>query len=162
MTDALSSLSALVEDLTHANTRIGRDELFLGIAHLLRTRSTCLRGKVGAVLVLDKRVIGTGYNGAPAGMPNCFEVGCNVRANDHGPGCIRAIHAEANVISYAARFGVRAEGSSLYCTHGPCLKCAQLLLSAGVRELFYQIPYRLPDGLELLDEGHVLIHQIGV
>jgi dCMP deaminase len=156
----LDQITSIVEDLENANTRIGRDELFMGMAHLFRTRSTCVRGKVGAVLVMDKRVIATGYNGAPPGMPHCWELGCDVPANNHQAGCQRATHAEANVVAFAARHGTACQGSTLYCTHGPCRKCAQLVLSAGISELVYQIPYRLPEGLELLDAGLVTVRRL--
>lgn len=130
--------------------RISRSELFMEVAHLLRQRSTCSRGKVGAVLTRDNRIIATGYNGAAPGEPHCLDLGCDVHENMHEAGCQRTVHAEANVIAYAARHGQSCEGATLYCTHGACLKCAQLILSAGIANVVYGTPYRLPEGLELL------------
>lgn len=136
-----------------------REELYLAIAQLLRTQSTCRRGKVGAVLVRDRRIIATGYNGSPPGMPHCIELGCDVDANDHVGGCRRAIHAEANVLAFAARHAGGAGGSTLYSTHGPCLKCAQLIISAGIESVVFQTPYRLSEGVELLDRASIPTRQ---
>jgi len=144
-----------VEQLCRRYT--SREELYLSIAQLLRTQSTCTRGAVGAILVSDRRIIATGYNGSPPGMPHCLDVGCDI-----GPdgGCQRSIHAEANVLASAARHGVSVVGSTLYSTHGPCLKCAQLIMSAGVEAVVFQIPYRLPDGVELLDRANIPTRQV--
>lgn len=139
------------------------------VARVFAKRSTCLRGRVGAVLVADGRIIATGYNGAPPGLPQCDEVGCDslVLWKWEGPtttarlpeqvelGCQRAVHAEANVIAFAARYGIRTGGATLYCTHGPCLKCAQLIVSAGIKHVVYETPYRLHEGLILLEDAHV-------
>lgn len=132
-----------------------RQQIYMEICHVLRKRSTCKRGKVGAILVLDKRIVATGYNGSPPGAPHCIDLGCDVPANDHEVGCQRTIHAEANVIAFAARHGTACEGSTLYCTHGPCLKCAQLIACAGIIRVVYEVPYRLPEGLELLDSLNI-------
>jgi len=133
-----------------------REETYLEICGVLRKRSTCLRGKVGAILVKDRRIISTGYNGSPPGAPHCDDLGCSVPENEHEAGCLRTIHAEANVIAYAARHNGGAEGSALYCTHSPCLKCAQLLVSAGVVEVHYKTLYRIPDGVDLLQSLGIL------
>jgi dCMP deaminase len=130
-----------------------RDEMFMEVAYVLRKRSSCLRGKVGVVVVGEDRILASGYNGAPPGAPHCFEVGCLVDENLHVLGCQRAIHAEANAIAWAARHGARLMGATMYCTHGPCLKCAQLIIAAGIERLVYGVPYRLPEGLELLAGG---------
>jgi dCMP deaminase len=135
--------------------RPSRDQTYMEICHVLRKRSTCLRGKVGAILVRDRRIVATGYNGAPPGLPHCFELGCNASGNEHVEGCTRAVHAEANVVSFAARTGQRSEGATLYCTHGPCLKCAQLIICAGIERVIYETPYRLDDGLKLLDQASI-------
>jgi dCMP deaminase len=123
------------------------------VAHVLRKRSTCKRGKVGAVAVLDSRIIATGYNGSPAGTPHCTELGCDVPANFHEAGCQRAIHAEANLIAFAARHGATLGGATIFCTHGPCLKCAQLVVSAGIVRFVYGVPYRLTEGMTLIVES---------
>jgi dCMP deaminase len=147
--------------LNKDDPRPSREQIYMEICHVLRKRSTCLRGKVGALLVVDQRIISTGYNGSPAGSPDCFELGCDIDANDHLGGCRRTIHAEANVIAYAARHGSRVEGSVLYSTHGPCLKCAQLIAAAGIVSVVFETPYRLPEGLELLDSLSIPTQQIG-
>jgi len=128
--------------------------LFVEFARLVSKRSTCARGQVGAVLVRDKRPIANGYNGAPPGMLHCLDVGCLI-----GPdgGCARSIHAEANLLAWAARAGVRTEGCDLYCTASPCWRCAQLVASAGVARVIYENPYRVLDGIELLDDCGVQV-----
>lgn len=138
--------------------RPSRDEIFMDIALLLRKRSTCNRGKVGALLVKDHRIVATGYNGSPPGEPHCWDLGCDIAANVHITGCRRAIHAEANVIAYAARHAGGGEGSTMYCTHAACEGCAGLILSAGIVKVIYKWPYRLTEGLELL-QRHIEVVQ---
>lgn len=143
-------------------TRPSRDHIFMEIAYVLRKRSTCVRGQVGAIIVMGGRIISAGYNGAPPGAPHCSDLGCDVPGNSHESGCQRAIHAEANAIAFAARVGSSTEGGVLYCTHGPCLKCAQLIASAGISQVVFETPYRLPDGLELLDSLSIPTFQVQV
>jgi dCMP deaminase len=125
------------------------DDYFMAIANMVRTRSTCLRRQVGAVVVKDKRILSTGYNGAPRGMKHCSEVGCIREAADVPPGerheLCRGIHAEQNAIVQAAAFGVSIQGSTLYCTHFPCVLCTKMLINAGIRRLVVQEAY--PDRL---------------
>lgn len=132
-----------------AYIRHSADDVHMGTAKLWAGRSTCQRGHVGAVLVVDGRQVASGYNGAPPGHPHCTDIGCDI--HPEVAGCQRSIHAEANAIAFAARHGVPIQGATLYCTAGPCLKCAQLILSAGIAEVIYDVPYRLPDGLNLLN-----------
>lgn len=117
------------------------DRYFLNVAAIVATRSTCLHRKVGAVLVRDKHVLSTGYNGAPSGEPHCSEVGC--RKPEHGFGMerCRAVHAEANAIIQAARHGVSVEGATLYCTHSSCPICAAMLKNAGIENIIYDEEY---------------------
>src|SRR4051794_29084944 len=127
----LTEVTNLVEGdwwLPVGASRPPKEELYLAIAQLLRTQSTCTRGEVGALLVRERRIIATGYNGSPPRLPHCLDVGCDI-----GPdgGCQRAIHAEANVLAFAARHAGGAGGATLYSSAGPCLKCAQLIVSAG-------------------------------
>lgn len=141
-----------------------RHEFYMGTAELLRTLATCQRGQVGAVLVSDRRIIATGYNGAPPGLPHCLEVGCltyegEAVAEAPAGGCQRAVHAEANVLAFAARNSGGARGSTLFSTHGPCLKCAQLIASAGVETVVFQTPYRLPDGVQLLKDADIAVYR---
>jgi dCMP deaminase len=125
------------------------DEYFVSIANLVRERSTCLRRQVGAVLVKNKRILATGYNGAPKGMPHCSETGCIRSRHDVPPGqrheLCRGIHAEQNAIVQAAAFGVNITGSTLYCTHFPCVLCVKMLINAGITRLVVEQDY--PDDL---------------
>jgi dCMP deaminase len=109
------------------------DEYFAGVAQTVASRATCPRASVGAVLVRDRRILATGYNGAPSGTNHCLDVGC-LLVNDH---CQRATHAEANAIVQAALHGVNTDGSTIYCTHQPCGGCTKLILTAGVIRIVY-------------------------
>jgi dCMP deaminase len=125
------------------------DRYFLDIARLVSERSTCLRRKVGAVLVRDKRILCTGYNGAAHGLPHCDEAGCireklGIRPAERIEVC-RGIHAEQNALVQAATFGVSVAGAMLYCTHEPCITCAKMLVNAGVRDFVVGAAY--PDKL---------------
>ena len=114
--------------------RISWNEYFLSLAKLVSTRSTCPRAFVGAVIVKDKRIIATGYNGAPAGQLHCQDIGCDIVDNH----CVRAIHAETNAIAQAARFGISIEGATLYYWDSQgrppsvCVKCSQLIVASGI------------------------------
>lgn len=135
------------------------DDYFLQITDLVASRSTCLRRKVGAILVRDKRILATGYNGAPQGLPHCLEIGClreqlGIPSGQRHELC-RAIHAEQNVIIQAARYGTNIAGSTLYCTTQPCVICMKMLINAGVAKIFYRDGY--PDELseQMLAEAGV-------
>jgi len=117
------------------------DEYFLGIAHEVANRSTCKRAQVGAVIVKNRRIITTGYNGSPSGLPHCTEVGC-LMDNGH---CIRTLHAEQNAIIQAALHGVSTGGASIYVTHQPCFLCAKMIINAGIVRIVYDNEY--PDDL---------------
>lgn len=134
--------------------RISRDFMFAKIAYIVAARSTCPRARVGAVLVKDNRIISTGYNGAPSGLHHCDDFGCEI--DDNGS-CTRTVHAEANVIAFAAKNGIPTQGSTLYTTVAPCYTCAKLLINAGVKEVVYMEPYRLDDGLRILADCGVEI-----
>ncbi len=137
----------------------------MGIAHMVGERSTCLRRQVGAIIVKDKRILATGYNGAPKGMKHCSEVGCLREDEEVPPGerheLCRGIHAEQNAIVQAAAFGVPIQGSVLYCTHFPCVLCAKMLINAGICELIARETY--PDDLsvEMLREAGIRISVMG-
>lgn len=133
------------------------DEYFMELARAVARRSTCKRRHVGAIMVRGKRILTTGYNGAPSGLSHCLERGClrdeyDVPSGQRHELC-RAIHAEQNAIIQAALHGIPLEGSTLYCTHHPCALCAKMLINAGVRRIVYEGDY--PDALsrELLDEA---------
>jgi dCMP deaminase len=113
------------------------DEYFLKIASVVAERSTCRRHHIGAVAVKDRRILTTGYNGAPAGQKDCLELGClrdelGIPSGERQEIC-RAIHAEQNVIIQAALHGVSLEGSTIYCTHTPCVLCAKMLVNARIK-----------------------------
>jgi dCMP deaminase len=113
------------------------DEYFLQLAEMVGSRGTCDRGRAGAVLVKNKRILATGYVGAPVGLPSCDEVGHEIQEAINEDGiksmhCIRTAHAEQNAINNAARVGVAIEGSILYCKMLPCYKCAQSIINAGI------------------------------
>lgn len=121
------------------------DTYFMRITKLVATRSSCLRRRVGAVLVKDKRILATGYNGAPAGMAHCEEAGC-LRDQLHIPSgerheLCRGLHAEQNAIIQAARQGTEIKDSTLYCTTAPCSLCAKMLINAGVMRIVYEGSY---------------------
>jgi len=118
-------------------TRLGIDEYFLKIASVVAERSTCRRHHVGAVAVKDKHILTTGYNGAAAGLKDCLELGClrdelNIPSGERHEKC-RGIHAEQNVIIQAGLHGVSLEGSTIYCTHTPCILCAKMLANAKIK-----------------------------
>jgi dCMP deaminase len=126
------------------------DEYFMEIATVIAKRSTCLRNQVGALFVKDKRILSTGYNGAPTGLPHCQDVGCLREAVPSGTRheLCRAVHAEQNAIIQAALHGVSIEGATLYCTHQPCILCAKMMINARVKKVVYRQSY--PDGEALL------------
>ena len=134
------------------DNRIKRIDLYMGIAKLFSQRSTCLRGQVGVIAVKDNRVIASGYNGSPVGFAHCNDDNCNISKP-----CENSIHAEANLIAFSARVGISLEGSILYCTHQPCIKCAQLIIQAGIKEVIFENEYRDNSGLKLLKEGLIKV-----
>lgn len=121
------------------------DMYFLQIADRVATRSTCNRANVGAVLVRDKRILTTGYNGSPSGLSHCDEDG-HLMERGH---CIRTIHAEANAIIQAALHGISTKGATCYVTHYPCLNCAKMLINAGVVKIVYHHGYRVASNVEM-------------
>ena len=135
--------------MSDINKRPEWKEYFIGIARLVSERSTCTRRKVGAVIVRDKRVLATGYNGAPTGLSHCAETGC-IRAKMGVPSgqrheLCRGLHAEQNAIIQAAYHGICIKGSTLFCTTLPCSICFKMLINAGILEIVYEEGY--PDEL---------------
>lgn len=135
------------------------------VAGVVARRSTCLRRSIGAVLVRDKRILATGYNGAPSGLPHCTEVGCarerlGVPSGERQEMC-RGLHAEQNALIQAARHGISVQGSSIYCTTEPCSLCAKMLINAGICRIVYRDPY--PDKLsrELLESAAISVERFG-
>jgi len=140
------------------------DEYFMKMTQVVSTRSTCLRRNVGAILVKNKHILSTGYNGAPKGLKHCSEVGClreklNVQPGERHELC-RGLHAEQNAIIQASVFGVSIDGASLYCTVAPCSVCAKMLINAGIKEIVYQESY--PDELaqQMLTEAKIKMRKL--
>ena len=115
------------------------DMYFLGLAQHVATRTTCIRRRVGCVMVRGRRVLATGYNGAPSGAPHCLDIGCARSGLPSGErlDLCRAVHAEANALAQAARFGISLEGATAYVTIRPCAGCMRLLIQAGVERVVF-------------------------
>ncbi|MBF0498794.1 MAG: dCMP deaminase family protein [Candidatus Riflebacteria bacterium] len=139
---------------------------FMRIARLVATRSTCLRRRVGAVIVRENRILATGYNGAPSTLRHCFEIpgGCLREARGIPSGerqeLCRGLHAEQNAILQAAAFGVSLKGGVVYCTHQPCVTCAKMLLNAGIEKVVFLGAYPDTLALEMLKEGKIQMERI--
>ena len=135
----------------------------MNFANLARSRSSCLRRKVGAVIVKEKNVLATGYNGAPAGLAHCHEAGClrerlGVPSGEKHELC-RGLHAEQNAIIQAAYHGTPIRRADLYCTTFPCVICTKMLINAGIKRIFYQEGYADDLAREMLDQSDIqLIH----
>ena len=127
------------------------DDYFLQIAFTVAQRSTCDRAHVGCALVRDRRILTTGYNGAPAGLPHCDDVG-HLLVDGH---CVRTLHAEQNALIQAALHGVGTEGATAYVTHQPCLTCAKMLINAGIRRVVYAGHYPDPLSRSFLDAAAI-------
>ena len=141
------------------------DEYFMEMASVAAKRSTCLRRSVGAVIVKNKQILASGYNGTPMGLPHCEEVGC-LREQLKVPSgkcheLCRGVHAEQNAITQAAYHGVSVKGATLYCTHQPCVVCTKMLINAGIERIVYANPY--PDELaqEMMGQSKIKIEIFG-
>ena len=135
------------------------DEYFMNIAEVVATRSTCLRNQVGAVIVRDKRIISTGYNGAPRNLEHCLDIGCirdqeNIDSGTRHEIC-RAVHAEQNAIIQAALHGVSTRGATIYCTHQPCVLCAKMIINAHIIRVVFKHAYPDDMALEFFSEAGV-------
>jgi dCMP deaminase len=139
--------------------RPGWDSYFMEIARIVAKRSTCLRRNVGAVVVKDRRILSTGYNGAPMGLTHCLDSGCLRERLNIAPGerheLCRGLHAEQNAIIQAAYHGVCINGADIYSTHLPCAICAKMIINAGIMRVLYLDGY--PDTLtiELVRESRI-------
>ncbi len=134
------------------------DSRFMELTELVGTWASCFRRKVGAIIVKDKRVLTTGYNGAPAGISSCMERGECLREKMNIPSGTRAetcyaAHAEQNAIIQAARYGANIDGATLYCTHQPCVICAKMIINAGIRRVVYKEGYPDEFSIELFKEA---------
>ncbi len=140
------------------------NQYFMEIAALVAKRSTCLRRAVGAVIVKDKRILATGYNGAPSGIRHCEELGClreqmQVASGERHELC-RGIHAEQNAVIQAAYHGVPICGADLYCTNLPCSICTKMLINAGIQTIYYRSGYADELAKDLLEEAGIRLIQI--
>lgn len=138
------------------------DEYFMEIASVVAKRSTCLRNQVGALFVKNKRLLTTGYNGAPAGLQHCDDAGCareGVASGTRHELC-RAVHAEQNAIIQAALHGVSIEGATLYCTHQPCVLCAKMLINTKVTRVVYDQSYPDDTALRFLAQAGVEVTRL--
>jgi len=137
-------------------TRPTWDSYFMKIAEDVALRSTCDRAMVGAVLVKDKHIISTGYNGSPAGLEHCDDVG-HLMVDGH---CVRTVHAEVNAIIQAAVFGLATRDAVCYVTHFPCLNCTKTLINARISKLIYKNAYRVdPIAIEFLQKANIIVEQ---
>lgn len=141
-------------------TRPSMHRTLLEVVDAMARRGTCSRAHVGAVLARDGRVLATAYNGAPRGMPHCVHPPSEVsnRSDPGAPTCTWAVHAEANAVAFAARYGIALDGATLYCSLGPCIVCAQLVVNAGVAAVVAARAYRDASGVDLLLEAGVEVH----
>lgn len=133
--------------------RPGTDEALMATAYIWAKRATCARLQVGAVVSKDTRIISIGYNGAASGLPHCLHT-------DDQP-CTVSVHAESNAIVYAARRGISTEGAEMHITHAPCLDCAKLIISAGIKKVTYSEFYRSTSGIDLLVAAGVAHERLG-
>ncbi len=152
-----------VHDPCAVSRRPDWDQYFMDIARVVASRSTCLRRSVGALIVKDRRILASGYNGAPAGLRHCLEIGClreqrGVPAGERHELC-RGLHAEQNALIQAAVYGIAIQGAVYYVTHQPCVLCAKIMINAGIRKVVFHGDYPDPLALKLFEEaGVVLVH----
>ena len=145
--------------------RLTWDQYFMTITQQVAERSTCNRAKVGAVIVRDRNILATGYNGAPVGMPHCTEAGCLIYESKTPYGeveqnCFRTIHAEINAIAQAAKNGSNIKDSSIYVTHTPCIHCIKVLVNTGIKTVYYESPYKLDTLEEILRNTRVHMEKV--
>jgi dCMP deaminase len=140
------------------------DEYFLELSRLVAKRATCLRRKVGAVLVKDKRILATGYNGAPRGLAHCLDIGCirqklKIPSGERHELC-RALHAEQNALIQASLYGISVKDATLYSTNQPCIICAKMLINAGIKEIVIADGYPDKMAMEFLKEAGIKVKKI--
>ncbi|MGA8240320.1 MAG: cytidine/deoxycytidylate deaminase family protein [Desulfobacterales bacterium] len=145
--------------MSRVTQRPSWDTYFMNITTLVAQRSTCTRRAVGAIIVKDKRILSTGYNGAPSGIRHCLEVGClreslQIPSGERHELC-RGIHAEQNAIIQAAYHGVSVNNAVLYCTNQPCAICAKMIINAGIKKIYYQSGYSDALAQEMLSEAGI-------
>ncbi|MFH1625063.1 MAG: cytidine/deoxycytidylate deaminase family protein [Pseudomonadota bacterium] len=135
------------------------EEYFMGITSLVAKRATCRRRQVGAILVKNKRILSTGYNGAPMGLSHCLDIGCLREKNDIPSGerheLCRGLHAEQNAIIQAAYHGISVNGSVLFCTNLPCIICLKMIINAGITKIVYKDGYTDELSREMIRESRI-------
>ena len=141
------------------------DQYFMTITRQVAERSTCLRAKVGAVIVRDRNILATGYNGAPTGLPHCTEAGCLLYESRTPDGqveinCYRTIHAEINAIAQAAKNGAAIRDADIYVTHTPCIHCMKGLINTGIRSVFFDQEYKLHTVADLLKNATIKLARV--
>jgi len=145
--------------------RISKDDYFMKIANVVSERSTCIKRKVGAVLIKDSHIVSTGYNGAPSGFSHCTPETCvrqNLKSGEK-PELCRGVHSEINCIIQAAIHGTSIQGNTtLYSTHFPCMSCLKLIINARIKRLVYREGYNMENKIkeELLNESKLIVHQL--
>lgn len=148
---------------TTSHKRPSWDEYFLEVAALVARRATCLRRKVGAVLVKNKRILATGYNGAPSGLAHCLDAGClreklKIPSGERHELC-RGLHAEQNVLVQAALYGISTKDSTLYVTNQPCIICAKMLINAGIQQVVVADGYPDKMALDFLKQAKIKVRK---
>jgi len=137
----------------------------MDIANLVKTRSTCRRRQVGALIVKDRKILSTGYNGAPTGCAHCLDIGClrevlNIPSGQRHELC-RGIHAEQNAIVQAANSGTSVKGGTMYVTHQPCVLCAKMIINAGIEKIVFKGEYPDDMSMDLLKEAGIDVYKLG-
>ena len=140
------------------------DEYFLEVAKLVSKRATCIRRRVGAVLVKDKRILATGYNGSPSGLPHCLDIGClreklKIPSGERHELC-RGLHAEQNALIQASLYGISLKESTLYATNQPCIICAKMLINAGIKEVVIADGYPDKMAMQFLKEAKIKVRKV--
>ncbi|MBS4054184.1 MAG: cytidine/deoxycytidylate deaminase family protein [Thermaerobacter sp.] len=146
-------------------TRLGWDEYFMAITKVVAERSTCCRRRIGALIIYDRRILTTGYNGAPSGLRHCTDIGClreerGIASGERHELC-RGMHAEQNAIIQAASSGVSIRGGTLYTTHFPCVMCAKMIINAKIARVVFDADYPDRLGQELLAEAGLQVKRLG-
>lgn len=139
------------------------DEYFMEIAEIVKKRATCLRRKVGAIIVKDNRILSTGYNGAPKGLNHCGKTGCiraslNVPSGERHELC-RGLHAEQNAIIQAAVFGTAIDGATIYTTLSPCIVCTKMIINAGIKRIVLREDYNDSLAISMLEESGIEVEK---
>ena len=158
-------IDVMVSRLLTTTQRPGWDQYFMDIARVVASRSNCMKRKVAAVIVLDKRIISTGYNGTPRGTKNCNEGGCprcnNLATSGTGLDECLCSHGEENAIVQASYHGVSLKDATIYSTFAPCLMCAKMIINSGIREVVYNLDYPLNDSaFRLFNQARVNVRQL--